>query len=178
MLQVSIPGSDFFDESTNEFITTKPCVLRLEHSLVSLSKWEIRWKKPFLSRDKKTREELIDYVKCMTMDQNVDPKVYSAISDKLLSKIVAYCEESLTATTISTRNRTPSRNVVTSEVIYYWMVSLGIPFECQKWHLSRLMTLIQVCNEMNSPKQMSKRDIIEQNRKLNAARRKKYGSKG
>lgn len=178
MLQIEVPASDFFDELRGEFVETKPCTLRLEHSLVSLAKWESRWKKPFLSRDAKTHDELVDYVRCMTIDQNVDPMVYHALSQSTLSKIVAYCEEMMTATTIRQINKAPSREIMTAEVIYYYMIALGIPFECQRWHLSRLLTLIQVCNAKNSPVKMSKRDILEQNRKLNAARRKKTGSRG
>lgn len=178
MLQITVPATDFFDERTQEFVSSKETVLNLEHSLVSISKWESRWKKPFLTRDRKTNEELIDYVRCMTINQNVDPTVYKAISQELLQQIVAYCEEDLTATTFRNDNTPPSREIITSEVIYYWMTTLNIPVEFQKWHLSRLLTLIKVCNAMNSPKKMSKLDILSQNAKLNAQRRKAMKTKG
>lgn len=178
MLQIEVPAGEFFDEASNEFVNTKPCVLHLEHSLVSLAKWEGRWKKPFLSRDKKSKDELIDYIRCMTINQNVDPMVYQAIPPSVIKSVVDYCEESFTATTVKNKSASQSREIMTAEVIYYYMISLGIPFECQKWHLSRLFMLIRVCNDKNSPVKMSKREIIEQNRKLNAARRKKTGSKG
>lgn len=171
-----------YDEQNNEFIpiTTKQQTLRLEHSLVSLSKWEAKWRKPFLSTEARTIEESIDYVKCMVLTQNVDPSVYKALTPQLLAEVSAYIDASMTATTFSKRgNRRTSHEVITSELIYYWMVSYQIPFECQKWHLSRLLTLINICNVYNAPqKKMSRQEIMARNRALNAARRKKYKTKG
>lgn len=179
MLHLEIPDVELFDERTNEFIVVKGTVLRLEHSLVSISKWESKWKKPFLSNDKKTYEESLDYVKCMTLNQNVDDVVYLALKNEDWKKINEYCEDPMTATWFSKRSkRTPNRETITAEILYYYMITLNIPFECQKWHLNRLLTLIRVCNEKNSSEKMSKREILAQNRKLNEARRKASGSKG
>ena len=185
MLEIVVPATQIgekFDEAKSEFIPimTKEQTLKLEHSLVSLSKWEAKWRKPFLSKEKRSAEESIDYVRCMTLTQNVDPNVYKALTPKLLAEVSAYIDASMTATTFPKRgNRAASSEYVTSEIIYYWMVSYQIPFECQKWHLSRLLTLINVCNVKNAPqKKMSRQEIIARNRALNAARRKKLNTRG
>lgn len=181
MLKITIPAcEEQYDEVHNLFLpATKEQTLSLEHSLVSLSKWESKWHKPYLSKEPKTIEELIDYVRCMTLTQNVDPNVYTAITPQLLAKVSAYINESMTATTFPQNNKSPNREIVTSEIIYYWMVSYNIPFECQKWHLSRLLTLINVCNVKNAPqKKMSRREVMSRNRALNAARRKKLNTRG
>lgn len=181
MLEVEIPGIEFFDEANEEFIETAPVTLRLEHSLVSISKWEAKWRKPFLDRGKiKTDEMARDYVKCMTLNQHVDPKVYSAITPQVMSQINDYINLEMTATWFNEEgNKPPSREIVTSELIYYWMTAYQIPWEAQKWHLSRLMTLIRIANIKNAPeKKMSKNAVMSRNRALNAARRKKHHSKG
>ena len=179
MLQITIPGTEMFNEETNEFFTTKDTVLQLEHSLVSLSKWEAKWKIPFLGKDSKTIEQTIDYIKCMTITQNVNPIVYLNLTDSNIKAINDYIDEPMTATTFSNGNTPPNREIVTSELIYYWMIALNIPMECQKWHLNRLLTLIRVCNVKNTPpKKMSRQEIINRNAALNAARRKKLNSKG
>lgn len=179
MLQITIPSGEIFDERTNEFITIKGQTISLEHSLVSISKWESKWNKPFLSKDKKTVEEELDYIKCMTLTQNVDPNIYRNIDNLTMSKINAYMELPMTATTFRKSNCAPSREIITSEIIYYQMISNNIPMECQKWHFSRLMTLIRVCNEKSGPKKkMSSREIYEQNQALNASRRARNHSKG
>lgn len=180
MLELKIAGIELYDSEKNEFIQIKDTVLRLEHSLVSIAKWESTWKTPFLSRKPKTHEQTIDYVKCMTMNQNVDPFVYTAITNKQIGLINDYIAEDRTATTFNERNAPrPNREVVTSELIYFWMSSYNIPFECQKWHLSRLMALIRIASIKNAPeKKMSKRAILSQNRSLNEARRKAMHTKG
>lgn len=179
MITIVVPSRELFNDNTQEFINTKEQVLQLEHSLVSLSKWEARWNKPFLSKTEKTREETIDYIRCMTITQNVNPIVYSCLSDDNIQTINNYIQAPMTATTFSNQNNSISREIITSELIYYWMVSLNIPMECQKWHLNRLLTLVRVCNIKNSPpKKMSRNEIMARNASLNAARRKKLNSKG
>jgi len=180
MLEIVIPGTEQYDEANNCFITTKAQVLRLEHSLVSLSKWEAKWHKPYLSNKPKTTAEQIDYVRCMTLTQNVDPNVYTAITPALLNTVNAYIDDSMTATTFPKKQKgRSSREIVTAEIIYYWMTCYQIPFECQKWHLNRLMTLINVCNAKSGPqKKMSRKEIFAQNRALNAARRNRAHSRG
>lgn len=181
MLQLKVDGIELFDDSTQEFITVKPVVLRLEHSLVSLSKWEMKWKKPFLDKKGHGIEETKDYIRCMTLNQNVDPRVYDSLTDSHIKMVTEYIEDSHTATWFSENHQPrPNSQIVTSELIYSWMVAYRIPFEtCQKWHLNRLLTLIRICGIQNSPdKKMSKSAIMSQNRALNAARRKKYGTKG
>lgn len=180
MLVITIPAVEMFDERTQEFISTKEQTLQLEHSLVSLSKWESKWCKAFLSKDEKSLEETIDYIKCMTITQNVDPNVYSRLSRSNIEEINNYISAPMTATTFyGDTQKGSNKETVTSELIYYWMISLNIPMECQKWHLNRLLTLIRVCNIKNSPpKKMSKREIMSRNAALNAARRKQLNSKG
>lgn len=176
MLKITIPAMELYDDVRNEFVTTKEQELQLEHSLVSLSKWEAKWHKPFLSNSvKKTEEEMIDYIKCMTLTQNVKPEVYHYLTADIFNKVSEYIENPMTATTIHGQEHKPTREVVTSELVYYWMITLGIPMECQKWHLNRLFMLINVCSVKNAPnKKMSRNDILAQNRALNAARRKHY----
>lgn len=180
MLRITIPASEYWDENAQEFFITKGQTLQLEHSLVSISKWEAKWKKPFLTKKEKTLEEVIDYVKCMTLTQNVDPKVYNFLTNENMNDIQKYIEDSMTATYISDEKKMGgSREQVTAELIYYWMVALNIPFECQKWHLNRLITLIRVCDVKNRPpKKWSKRDIMKRNASLNAARRKQLHTRG
>ncbi len=183
MLKITVPAcTEQYDEVNNVFISaTKEQTLSLEHSLVSLSKWEAKWHKPYLSKEPKTTDEFVDYIRCMTLTQNVDPNVYTALSvmPRLLAKVSAYIDASMTATTFPKGNNPPNREIITSEIIYYWMVSYNIPFECQKWHLSRLLTLINVCNVKNAPqKKMSRQEVMNRNRALNAARRKKLKTRG
>ena len=180
MLEIIIPATEQWDEKNQEFITSKEQILRLEHSLVSLSKWESKWCKPFLSRENKTMEETIDYIRCMTLTQNVDDHVYNLLTIDNIKKVNEYISAPMTATTFNDSNKKSGGNeIITSELIYYWMISLNIPFECQKWHLNKLFTLIKVCSIKNQPpKKMSKKDIMSRNAALNAARRKQMNTKG
>jgi hypothetical protein len=180
MLQITVPEKEIYDESTNEFITVKECTLQLEHSLISLSKWESKWCKPFIHTPDKTVEETVDYVKCMTITQHVNPLVYQCLTSKNIREINQYIEAPMTATTFSDdRNGKRNREIITSEILYYQMIALNIPFECQKWHLNRLITLIRVCAIKNQPpKKMSKQELVSRNRALNAARKKRLNSKG
>ena len=180
MLQLTISETELWDEIHEEFITIKAQTISLEHSLVSISKWESKWCKPFLSKEQKTPEETIDYIKCMTLTQNVDPRVYEFLSRENIEKINAYIESPMTATTFpNDKQQKPNREIITAEIIYYWMISFNIPLECQKWHLNRLLTLIRVMDVKNRPaKNMGKREIMSRNAALNAARRKQFNTKG
>lgn len=180
MLQIKIKGRELFDESKNEFIDVKDQTLQLEHSLVSISKWESKWHKPFLSKDPRTMEESLDYIRCMTINKNVDPLIYQyCIDPKTMAEINAYIDDPSTATWFNDKDQHKSREIITSELIYYSMTALNIPFECEKWHLNRLLTLIRVCSIKSQPqKKMSKRDVMSRNRSLNAMRRARSGSKG
>ena len=180
MLEIVIHGGEFFDNGSGRFIQVKEQTLKLEHSLVSLSKWESKWCKPFLSKQEKTTEETIDYIRCMTLTQNVDPEVYNFLTDDNIRDVNAYIEAPMTATWFSNSNTgKQNREQITAELVYYWMIALNIPFECQKWHLNRLLTLIRVCEVKNSPpKKMSRRELLNRNAALNAARRKQLNSKG
>lgn len=180
MLQITIPAIEKYDPVNNLFYTSKEQHLCLEHSLISISKWEAKWNKPFLKKERKTHEESIDYIKCMTLNSNVDPEVYEDIDSTLFTKIEEYMDAPMTATTITENKQgAPSRDIYTSEVFYYLMISYGIPFECQKWHINRLITLIKVCEIKNSPKKkMSASAIMAQNRELNAARKAAMNTRG
>lgn len=181
MLQLDIQLSpEGWDEKTEQFVEAKTQTLQLEHSLVSLSKWESKWVKPFFSKEEKSYEEILDYIKFMTISKNVNPEIYSRLSQDNIREINEYIEAPMTATTFAKdKNQTKNREIITAELIYYWLISLNIPFECQKWHLNRLLTLIRVCNIKNTPpKKMSKRDLASRNAQLNAARRKQMNTKG
>jgi len=180
MLQITIPAGERWDEGKQEFIQVKGHTLQLEHSLISLSKWESKWCKAFLSNKDKTYEETMDYIKCMTITPNVDPDIYNYLTSDNINQINEYIGAPMTATYFSEdKSRKAGREVVTAELIYYWMISLNIPFECQKWHLNRLLALIRVCNIKNQPpKKMSKREIMSRNAALNAARRSQMGTTG
>lgn len=180
MLHIILPAIEFWDERNEMFITEKEQSLCLEHSLVSLSKWESKWCKSFLNIKNFTQEEFVDYVKCMTITQNVKDEVYARLTNDDVQKIMKYINAPMTATTFSNQPQGRKNNeIVTSELIYYWMISHNIPFKCEKWHLNRLMTLIRVCNVKNGkPKKMSRRQIMNQNAALNAARREQFNSRG
>lgn len=180
MLQIKVPAIELWDERNNEFVETKEQTLQLEHSLVSLSKWESKWNKPFLTQKEKTFEETMDYIRCMTITQNVKPEVYGRLTNQNIVEINKYIEAPMTATTFSNDKRGGiNGEQITAELIYYWMIALNIPFECQKWHLNRLITLIKVCNIKNSPqKKRSKRDVMSRNAALNAARRRQFNTNG
>ena len=172
MLKITIPSIEMYDEANEQFITLEKQTLMLEHSLVSISKWESKWHKPFLSKNEKTVDETLDYVRCMTIAQNPDSDVYKMLTDKNISQVRDYIEEDMTATTFSNDKKPLNREVITAEIIYYWMIALNIPFECQKWHLNKLLTLINVCNIKNSPpKKMSKKELAHRNTSLNEARK-------
>ena len=179
MLTIVIPGSELYDDAKGEFVYVKEATLQLEHSLVSLSKWEGKWNKPFLSSTNKTDEEILDYVRCMTVTQNVNKNVYYRLSRENIQRINEYINLPMTATTFSDIQGPRNKEVVTAEIIYYWMISLNVPMECQKWHLNRLLTLIKVCSIKNQPpRKMSRREILSQNRALNASRKKALGTRG
>lgn len=181
MLEITIPSAEFWDEQNERFVYTKAQTLRLEHSLVSLSKWESKWHKSFLSKEEKTYEETIDYIRCMTLTQNVEPTVYEHLTNENIREINRYIEDPMTASTVTEELDRPSskKQRITSELIYYWMVAYNIPFECQKWHLNRLLMLIRICNAENKPpKKRSKRDLYRHQAAINAANKKRFNSKG
>ena len=181
MLQIKVPLTpEQWDEENEEFVAPKVQTLQLEHSLVSISKWESKWCKPFLSKEEKTDEETLDYIKCMTLTQNVKPEIYDLLTRENMAQINDYIVAPMTATTFSKEKNTGSnREQITSEIIYHWMIALNIPVKFEKWHINRLLTLIRVCNIKNQPpKKMSRREVMNQNRALNAYRRKQLNSKG
>ena len=182
MLTITIPiTQEGWDEEKQEFVEPKYQILQLEHSLVSLSKWESKWKKPFYSKKDMSDEEVLDYIKCMTLSKNIKPDVYNHLTRENIKDVMDYIGSPMTATTFSKDDKNPNnREIITSELIYYWMIASNIPFDpCQKWHLNRLITLIRVCSIKNTPpKKRSKRDIMSRNAALNASRRRQMNTKG
>ena len=181
MLEIRIDGKEFWNQEKEEFVNTKGITLRLEHSLISISKWEAKYKRPFLSDGPKTLQETYDYISFMSLDRNVNMTELEGITEEDYKKILDYIHDPMTATKITqnAKNKPSSNHVLTSEEIYYDMTALNIPFECEKWHLNRLLTLIQIAGIKNEPpKKMSKSEIYRQNAELNKARRAKYRSKG
>ena len=180
MLHITIPSREYWDEVNQVFVNTKEQKLQLEHSLVSISKWEAKWHKAFMSHENRTYEETIDYIRCMTITQNVDPEIYKFIPNEIIEQVNEYIANPMTATWFS-EDKTSRRSgeTVTSELIYYWMISLNIPKECEKWHLNRLLTLVRVCNIKNQPpKRMSKRETASRYAALNKARRNSLNTRG
>ena len=180
MITIRIAGQEFYDETTGEFSTVDDIVLELEHSLVSLSKWESKYQTPFLSDKEKTTESVFDYIKTMVVTPGIDTDILYRCSKDDLVRIQEYIDSSQSATTFG---EMPSRRgrgeVITAELIYYWMVAFNIPFECQYWHLNRLFSLVRICNiKNNPPKKMSRHEVAMRNRELNAQRRSEIGTNG
>lgn len=179
-IPITIPGRELYDEVNERFIDIPTTTVVLEHSLISISKWEAKWHKPFLSDKPKTKEESLDYYRFMVVGQKVDPLVFLCMTKKNHRDIEDYIADPMTATTIKKTNSKSRREIITNEIIYYWMVELGIPFQpCEKWHLNRLLTLIEVTSiKKQPPKKMSPSTIAKRNHALNAARRKQHGTRG
>lgn len=189
MLEINVKANkkEGFDENKGEFINfvlDHDYKLMLEHSLVSISKWESKWHKPFLANNKKTDEEILDYIKCMIVTQNVPDDIVYFLSKEDMQKINSYIENPMTATTFHTYNspNNPHQNkkqeTLTSELIYYWMIEYSVPVEFQKWHINKLLTLIRVCNiKNNSNNKMSKKDALSQQKSINQARRASHGAR-
>lgn len=180
MLTIIVPGVEIFDETTQEFGTQGDVVLELEHSLVSLSKWESEFEKPFLGQAEKTPEEVIGYIKAMVITPNVSQKVFEKLTEANIKAINDYIDRKMTATWFNEDpTASKSREIITAELIYYWMTVFNIPFECENWHLNRLFTLIRICNiKQGKPKKMSRAEVAAQQRRLNAERKKQLGTRG
>lgn len=180
MLRITVPGTEAWDDEKEEFVTIGDVELELEHSLVSLSKWEAKWEKPFLSTPDKTDEQILWYIKAMTLTPDVPDEVFERLSKDNGAEIDGYITARMTATWFTDLpNQPPNTEIITAEIIYYWMITLNIPVKFEIWHLNRLLTLIRVCNEKNSPrKKMSRADTAARQRELNEQRRKMYGTKG
>lgn len=180
MLQIVIPALEYWDEKKEMFVSEKEQVLQLEYSLISLSKWESKWCKSFLSTKELSREENMDYIRCMTITKNVSPDTYKRLTNQHIDQINEYIKAPMTATTFREgRGAKGRKRIITAELIYYWMVTFNIPVEFQKWHLNRLLTLIRVCEIENSPKKkQSANDILRENAALNAARKAQLKTKG
>lgn len=181
MLEILVKGEEFYDPVNNKFTYGKPDLLKLEHSLLSLSKWEQKWHRPFLTSISKqgelTADQVFDYIKCMTVNQ-VDDKVYSRITESNINEIMDYINDPRSALDYKSMQNGRRGNIqgkkMTNETIYYWMICFGIPFSCEKWHLNHLLALISWCSEEEKPKKkMSKHDLWAQNSALNAARKAK-----
>lgn len=174
MLKLVVPEQTIWDEKDERFIQIPSYELKLEHSLLAISKWESKWNKPFLTDDPKSDEEFRDYIRCMSLDEEIPYEAYGYLNVNQLHEINKYIESPMTATTIhDSSNNGPKREIITAELVYYWMISLQIPFECEQWHFNRLMTLIRVCGIKNSPdKKMSNDEVMARQKRINAARRK------
>ena len=179
MLKIIIPATESWNAKDEIFVYTKETSLNLEHSLISLSKWESKWKIPFLSTKNFSIEQTLDYVRFMTLNKDVPPFIYKNLGRTNMQLINNYIEDEMTATTFNNFQDIKNREVITSEIIYYWMIALNVPMECEKWHLNRLLTLINVCNiKTQKPKKMSKNEIAKRNHYLNEARKQSLNTRG
>lgn len=180
MLTITVPAVELFDEAKSEFIDLPEVTLSLEHSLVSLSRWESKWKKSFLFAKDKTSDEIHGYIQAMCLDENIPAGVFARLTRDNYESINEYINEQMTATTFAEMpNQRASRDIVTAELIYYWMIALQVPVECESWHLNRLMALIKVANLKNQPaKKMGKNQMLAERARLNEERKAKYGSSG
>ena len=181
MLQITIPAGEKWDNIKQEFVYCKESTLQLEHSLVSISKWESKWHKPFLSNDDKSDEEMLDYIRCMTITQNVNPLAYNFLTEGNIREINEYINNPMSAYSSKEDKKKGKHNseTVTAETIYWWIATLNIPLEAQKWHLNRLLALVGLFNQKNEPpKKMSNRERAELWSKVNAERKKKLNTRG
>lgn len=187
MLEITIPEQHykFLNESNNEIINVNvdKTIIQLEHSLISLKKWEQKWHKPFLGEEDKTHSELLDYIRCMTLNHGIKEDVYNWIPSDLFNKVVEYIKDPMTATWFSGNNligaQKKQNEIITAEIIYYWMIALSIPVEFQKWHLNQLLTLIKVVNIKNSkPEKKDSATAARERAALNKLRREQYNSRG
>ena len=180
MLELRVPGQEFWDDEKEEFTYGKDVILQLEHSLISISKWEAKHHKAFLTKRINSQDEMNDYIRCMVINRNVDPTVFSRLTVENLQDINEYIENPMSATYLGNDRETGGpKDTITSELIYYWMITYNIPAEYQKWHINRLMALINVCSRKSSPgKKMPNRTILQKNAALNAKRRAMLGTKG
>ena len=180
MLRLIVSSGEGFDEEKSEIVELDPEILELEHSLVSLSKWESKYEKPFLSKDEKSSAETLDYVRMMVVTPtNVSDETMKKVTRKDYEKINEYINAKMTATWFKESGPQRSQEVITSELIYYWMIAASVPFECQHWHLNRLITLIRVCQQKNAPKKkMSRSEMAAQRRALNEQRRAQFKTNG
>lgn len=180
MLTITVLGNEVFEEATSSFTTEGDVVLELEHSLVSLSKWESKFEKPFLGAGNKSGEEVLGYIQCMCLTPDVPPELFDKLSEDNIKEVNEYIDAKMSATWFNEQpGAPPSREVITSELVYYWMTTFQIPFECETWHLNRLFTLIRICNIKSAkPTKMSRSAIAARNRELNAQRKEQLGSTG
>jgi hypothetical protein len=182
VLTITVPGLEVFSETADEFIEYEDTTLTLEHSLISLSKWEQFYQKPFLTDKGKSTDEIIDYVKFMCITRGVSDDVFRRLTDENVKDIQEYLDARMTATWFSDPPgsiQSARGEVITAELIYYWMITFNIPFECEKWHLNRLIALIRVCNIKNSPpKKMGRAETVAWQREQNERRRKALGTRG
>ena len=179
MLVIEVPLNEGWDEKNRKFVVTESFTLEMEHSLATLSKWESFFEKPFLNGEDKTRDETLWYIRSMITTPNVPPEVFFKLSAENFEEINKYIDAKMTATTFREATETKNTEIITAEIIYYWMIALNIWLECEHWHLNRLLALIKVCNLKNSPPKKRPRDeMIAERKALNDARRAKYGSKG
>lgn len=184
MFVLNIKEKVLWNEKDQEFVTISPYTIKIEHSLLSIRKWESKWHKPFMTQTQKTQAEQKDYVRCMTIGYELPEEVYATLDAQEMNEVFTYMNEPMTATWFSENDQKQAKSkmgseTVTYEIVYYWMSKLNIPYDCEKWHINSLMTLIKVSMLKEQPsKKMSKRDVMSQNRALNEQRKAKMKSKG
>lgn len=184
MLKIHIPAGEVWNSQEEIFETCKGYDLVLEHSLISISKWESKWHKAYLGPQEKTKEEIFDYIRCMIVTPGIPDNITKFITESNLREITDYMRNPMTATVFNSfednKPQAPSKDTMTSEYIYFLLSSYRIPFrDVEKWHLNRLLTLIRICSIKNEPpKKSNPKHLAKSRSSLNAARRARSGSKG
>lgn len=174
VLDLYVPGKEFWNSELQEFIYTKDITLHLKHSLISLTRWEQHYKRRFLDDGPKNEEEYRFYIQCMTLNKDVDPLIYTVLQEDDIKKVTDYLHDSMTATTLPKQNDKSNKGErLSSELIYYYMSALNIPFECEKWFLNNLIILISIASIKNNPQEKKSKPSWSSIRALNAARNAK-----
>ena len=180
MLEIDIAENEMYLPGSNRFVTIPACTLTLEHSLISLAKWESKWNIPYFDYSDKTMAQNLDYIRCMAIGKIKNDTTFDALSPENITTITDYINAPMTATTFQKKNHSKNKKeIVTAETIYARMFAHRIPMECEKWHLNRLLTLLRVCDLQNSPREkMTKQQTASWNAQQNAVRRAKYNTRG
>jgi hypothetical protein len=180
MLTITVLGEEHWDQENEKFVYPDSFKLELEHSLVSLSKWESKWEVPFLGEKPKTTEMVLDYIECMILTPDPPADWISKLSKENIEEITAYFDSKQSATWFNDHHPEPKTGeTITSELVYYWLDICDIDWQAQYWHLNRLLTLVKIHTvKQAKPKPMSRSEMLRRRRALNKQRLKEMEEGG